>query len=137
MMTKERKEVLQNQITAILDTEGFIEDLTKAASAEDACRVLAKYNIEAEPDEIGELTNDGNEAIKQYGEKTDDELSEEDLAAVAGGSKFWRFLGAVVVGAAGGAVMGLICGVCPAATPACYKIAVGYGIVAGTWISRG
>lgn len=137
MMTSERKETLQRQITDVMDKEGFIENLTKTSSAEDVCQLLAEYNIDTVPTEIDELTNDGHQALKNMRENENDELTEEDLSLVAGGSKFWRFLGAVVVGAAGGMVMGLICGACPAATPACYKIVVAYGLISGAWVSKG
>ena len=137
MMTKERKEALQAQITEMLDNEVFMEGLAKAASAEDVCQLLAANNIDATAEEVNELTNDGNEALKRMKENNADELSEEDLSSVAGGSIFWRGVAAVAVGVAGGAAIGFICGVCPAATPVCYKIAIGYGFLAAGWINAG
>ncbi len=137
MMTKERKELLQKQITDVLDKEGFIEGLAKAASAEDVCRLLSDFDIQAIPREVEELTNDGNEALKRYAENTGDELSEADLALVSGGGKFWRFLGAAVGGIITGAALGFVCGLNPALTPVAYKIAAGYSVGAGIWVSRG
>ena len=134
-MTQERKETLQAQITAVLDNEVFMEGLTKAASAEDVCRLLADYKIETTTEEINELTENGNKALKRMEENVADELEEEDLESVTGGSKFWRGFAAVTGAVAAGAVMGLICGACPAATPFCYKIAVGYGVTAGLWVT--
>ena len=137
MMTKERKDLLQAQITGVLEQEEFVQNLAKSSSAEDVSQLLASYKIEVTADEVIELTKDGNEALASFAESENDELREEDLTDVTGGSKFLRFLGAATLGAAGGAVMGFVCGVCPAATPVCYKIAIGYGIVAGAWVIKG
>lgn len=136
-MLQERKEQLQYQIVQIMDTDEFLAVLTQSQTAEDVSISLGQLGIHITPDEVNELTEEGNKAIDEMKNSQNDELEIDQLEAVVGGSKFWRGLASVVGGVALGAGLGFVSGLNPAFTPYAYKIAVGYAIVTGTWTSRG
>ena len=136
-MLQERKEQLQYQINQVMDTDEFLAVLTQSQTAEDVSTSLGQLGISITPDEVNELTEEGNKAIDELKNSQNDELEIEQLEAVVGGSKFWRGFASVVGGVALGAGLGFISGLNPAFTPVAYKIAVGYGIAAGVWTNRG
>ena len=136
-MLQERKEQLQYQINQIMDTDEFLTVLAQSQTAKDVSTSLGQLGISITPDEVNELTEEGNKAIDELKKSQNDELEIEQLEAVVGGSKFWRGVVGLVGGAALGAGLGFICGLNPAFTPVAYKVAVGYGIVAGVWINNG
>ena len=136
-MLQDRKEQLQYQISQIMDTDEFLAILTQSRTAEDVSTSLGQLGISITPDEVNELTEEGNRAIDELKSSQNDELEIEELEAVVGGSKFWRGLASVVGGVALGGTLGFLSALNPAFTPFAYKIAVGYGIVAGAWTSKG
>ncbi|MBR0216902.1 MAG: Blp family class II bacteriocin [Clostridia bacterium] len=137
MMTNERRETLQKQFAEILEREGFMESLGKCVTTKDVCELLSANGIAITSEEVVELTEQGNEALKEYSEKAHDELDEEDLTDVTGGSKFWRGFAAIAGGAVLGAAAGFVCGMCPGAAPVCYKVILGYSIASGVWVNAG
>ena len=136
-MLKERKEQIQMQIDQVMESDEFIEALTQSKTAEDVSLSLGRLGIDITPDEVATLTEEGNNAIEKMKNSQDEELVIDQLEEVVGGSKFWRGFASVVGGVALGAGLGFISGLNPAFTPVAYKIAVGYGIAAGTWTSLG
>ncbi len=136
-MNGERKTQLQQEIAGALEREDFCNDLFTCEEPEKFHCVLAKYGISADISEIEELVLDGKNALNRMKTTGNDELSLEQLESIAGGSKFWRGVASVAGGAALGFGLGMVCGACPAFTPAAYKIAVGYSVAAGVWVVAG
>ena len=125
-MNELRIEKLSADIEALMGNETFVQAVLNAGSIENIVRVLESYGIASTEKEVSELAKEGAAVLAP----SEDELSLEDLEAVAGGGK-WRgrlcLAGALLVGAA----LRGICGAAIAAsdglaTPVVGKIAVGY-----------
>lgn len=136
-MNSERKVLLQSQITEAMENEDFCRKLFQCEDSIRFSQVLSTYDIYATPEEINELLEAGQAALNQMKDSESQEFSDEQLESVAGGSRFWRGVASVTGGAALGFGLGVVCGVCPAFTPAAYKIAVGYSAVAAVWTANG
>lgn len=136
-MDQNRMENLQVRIAEAMNDEKFCAAMLMCADAESVCRLLAENGIEATAEEITAFKLEGDANLQKVKDTADNELSAEELDSVAGGSKFWRGVGALAGGAVLGFGLGCVCGLAPAFTPAAYKIATGYAVVAGVWVSRG
>lgn len=136
-MEMARRNYLQAMFEQEMTNEENCAALLRCDSAEKICELMAAHNIQITPDEVCELTTNGMDAINAMKTAAADELNENDLEMVSGGGKIARFTVSLIGGVALGAGMGFLCGVCPAATPVCYKVAVGYAVVAGTWTAAG
>lgn len=124
-----RKTNLQTAISALMDSEEFLNALAACASMEQVQQLLHENNVEITLEEVAEFQAEGTELLKKNATA---ELSEADLDNVAGGGKLRQF-GRFVVAAAGGAVIGFAAGVCPPLVPVAY----GYAGVAAIWVARG
>lgn len=127
---------MKEKIKEMLNNEEICAEILMCDTAEKVAEVLKKHNIEISLDEIAKIKEDGYVTIEKY-KNSGDELNLELLDDVVGGSKFWRGVGAVTVGAVGGFGLGVVCGVCPAFTPAATKIAIGYAGVAAVYVNQG
>lgn len=136
-MENNNLETLKNQITEVVQNEEVCAAMLMCDSAEAVSELLAKNGIVATQEEISALKCEGDASVAKYKASGENELSEEQLEDVAGGGKFWRGVAAFAGGAVAGFGLGLVCGVCPAFTPVATKIAVGYSVVAGVWVSQG
>ena len=129
-MNELRKEKLAADIEALQENELFVQAVLTAGSIENIVRVLEGYGIESTAEEIAELAREGAAVLSP----SEDELSLEDLEAVAGGGK-WRGRLCFAAALLGGAVLGAACGAAitysggALAIPG-WKVAVGYAAVA-------
>jgi len=138
-MEQMRNQTLQAQMNAALENEAFCEKLLRCANAEQVHQVMVDNGMEVTLEEVRQLQAAGEANIRNM-EASDGELDLEMLDQIAGGGKAKRVLRGVASmlgGAALGAGMGVICGVCPAFTPVATKVGVGYAIVATAWTLSG
>lgn len=112
-MENTKKEMLAQKITAAVTED--IEFYKAFISAQDAAtlqKVLQNHGFDFAVDEIEALFRDGaTEIVKQTNM---DEMSEEDLDAVAGGG-FFRGTARLIVSCGVAFGYGALCGICPAA----------------------
>lgn len=128
-MKENRKEMLSNQIRAIVEKdEDFVRSLVSCEDAAAVQKLLNARGIESTIDEIDELFRDGMKALRAG----DDELSEEQLEDAAGGG-FWRGTARFAASCAIGFGYGLVCGVCPPAYGGAYYVAGGLAV----WTAAG
>ena len=128
-MNNERKEMLQTSIVELMQNEDFFEKLADCKTIEETQKCLTDAGVSITLGEVKEFTEFGTETLKNY---SSDELSAKDLDEVAGGG-WLRQTGRFLASAAGGAVLGFACGVCPALTPAIYP----YVAVTTLWVAQG
>lgn len=136
-MEKERKELLQKQIAEVMKSEEACAELLMCGDAEKVCEVLKKYNVNITLDEVTAMKESGDKEISKFKASENGELDLDNLDDVVGGGSFWRGVGAIAGGAILGFGLGLVCGVCPAFTPAAYNIGIGYAGAAGVWVATG
>ena len=129
-----RKQELQNIISGKMESnDKFCVAMLECQTLQKMCDIMAENGIEITAEEIVELKNEGDTAMKRA---TSGELSEDDLEAVSGGGvirKAVRFLGVAAVGAG----LGFVCGVCPLLTPHATGIAITYSAGAALWVAKG
>lgn len=128
-MNNERKETLQASIADLMQNETFCQKLAACKTTEETQLCLIDAGVSITLEEVEEFTALGTAALKNHSSA---ELSAEDLDEVAGGGWLGQ-AGRFLVAAAGGAVLGFACGVCPALTPAIYPYAIGTAL----WVSQG
>ena len=127
---------MKEKIKELLNNEEICAEILMCDTVEKVSEVFKDHGVVISLDEIAKIKEDGDVTIKKY-KNSGDELDFELLDDVVGGSKFWRGVGAVTVGAVGGFGLGVVCGACPAFTPVATKIAVGYAGAAAIYINQG
>ena len=73
------KEQLQAKIAALKDSDAFLREVDEASTPEEMIRVFADHGIEVSENELGDIA-------AQIRPDSGEELSEDDLENVSGGS---------------------------------------------------
>lgn len=128
-MTEMRKIALQIEITANMENEAFCEALTACENTEQLHSCLLSNGIDITIEEVAEFQALGKADLQNVSTA---ELSADVLDYVSGGG-WLRQTGRFLASAAGGAVLGFACGVCPALTPAIGP----YVVVTSLWVAQG
>lgn len=118
-MDKTKKDIIsQRIIDAVNNNADFCKAFVAAEDAASVQKVLCENGFDVTLAEVNELFSEGVGEILKFKESgVDGELSEDQLAEVAGGG-FFRGALRTVASAAAGFGFGCLCGVCPAAASA-------------------
>lgn len=130
-MEMTKKEMLAQKITAaVTEDQEFYKAFISAQDAAALQKVLQNHGFDFTVDEVEALFRDGaTEIVKQTNVN---ELSEEDLDAVAGGG-FFRGTARLIVSCGVAFGYGALCGVCPAACAGANYVAGGLAV----WTAAG
>jgi len=118
-MDKSKKDIISQQIIeAVNGNTEFAKAFVAAEDAASVQKILCENGFDVTVEDVQALFSEGvSEILKVKESGVNGELSEDQLAEVAGGG-FFRGALRTVASAAAGFGFGCLCGVCPAAASA-------------------